>query len=135
MQKKEGSLLLIVLYMDDFLITSISAAGLRSIESALNKAFTMTGLGLLRQFICLKVSQKTSGIMISQYRYSSYMLRIFHMEYFKEAPCPFLSRIRLEEGVSTPLVDITLYRQLIGSLLYLTHLRPNISYVVSVASK
>ena len=73
--------------------------------------------------------------MISQSRYLSNLLKIFHMEDFKAAPFPFLSGIRLEEGGSTPLVDITLYRQLIGSLLYLTHLRPNISYVVSDTSR
>ena len=33
------------------------------------------------------------------------------------------------------MVENTLYRQLIGSLLYLTHSRPNISYVVSVSSR
>ena len=70
MEKKEGSLLFIVLYVDDLLITSSSAAGLSNIKSALNKSFSMTDLGLLRQFIGLEVSQKTSGIMISQSRYS-----------------------------------------------------------------
>ena len=62
------------------------------------------------------------------------MLKRFHMEDFKAFLCPFLSGIRLEEGVSTPLVDNTLYRQLIGSLLYLTHSRPYISYAVSAAA-
>ena len=33
--------------------------------------------------------------------------------------------------VNSPLVDITLYMQLVGSLLYLTHTRPDFSYVVS----
>ena len=42
MQKKEGFLFFIVLYVDDFLITSNSVAGLRSIKSTLNKAFAMT---------------------------------------------------------------------------------------------
>ena len=57
------------------------------------------------------------------------------MDDCKAAPCPFLSSIRLEEGGSTPLVDNTLYRQIIGSLLYITHSRPDISYVVSVATR
>ena len=101
-------MLLIVLYVDDLLITSSSDVGLRIIKSALNKAFTMTDLGLLIQFIGLKVIQNNFGIMISQSRYSLYMLIIFHMEYCKAAPCPFLYGIKLEEGGSTPLVDNTL---------------------------
>ena len=72
--------------------------------------------------------------MISQSRYSSDMLKRFHMEDCKAAPCPFLRGIKLEEGGSIPLVDNTLYRQLIGILLYLTHSRLDISYAMSVAA-
>ena len=135
MKKNEGLILLVLLYVDDFLITSSSAAGLRSIKSTLNQSFTMTDLGRLRHFIGLKVSQKNLGIMISLYRYTSDMIRIFHMEDCKATPCRFLSGIRIEEGGSIPLVDSTLYKQLIGSLLYLTHLRQYISYVVSVDAR
>ena len=57
------------------------------------------------------------------------------MEDYKATPRPFLSGIRHEEGASTPLVENTLYRQLIGFLLYLTYSRLDISYVVSVAAR
>ena len=70
MKKKEGFLLLVALYVDDLLITSSSVVGLSSINSALNKSFTMTDLGILRDFIGLEVSQNTSGIMISHPSYS-----------------------------------------------------------------
>ena len=63
--KKEGFLLLVVLYVDNLLITSSSAIGLSSIKSTLNKEFSMTELGLLRQFIGLQVSKNTSRTMIS----------------------------------------------------------------------
>jgi hypothetical protein len=53
----------------------------------------------------------------------------------KSAPTPFLSGVKLEDGGETALVDNTLYRQLVGSLLYLTHSRPNLSYVVVVVSR
>ena len=119
-------MLFIFLYVDDLLIASTSATGLRSIKSALSKEFTMTDLGLLRQFISLEASQKTLRIMISQSRYSSDLLKKFHMEDCKETPFPLLSGIRLEEGGSTPLVENTLFKQLIGILLYLTHSRLDI---------
>ena len=47
-KKKEEFLLLVVLYVDDLLITSSSVVGLSNINSALNKSFTMTNLGLVR---------------------------------------------------------------------------------------
>jgi hypothetical protein len=53
----------------------------------------------------------------------------------KSAPTPFLSGVKLEDGRETPLVDNTLYKQLVGSLLYLTHSRPNLSYVVGEVSR
>ena len=57
------------------------------------------------------------------------------MEECKEAPYPFLYGIKLEEGGSTPLVDNTFYRQLFQTLLYLTHLRPDISYDVNATAR
>jgi hypothetical protein len=53
----------------------------------------------------------------------------------KSSPTPFLSGVKLEDGRDTPLVDNTLYKQLVGSLLYLTHSRTDLSYTVGVVSR
>ena len=53
----------------------------------------------------------------------------------KAALFPFLSGISLEEGKSTPPMDPTIYNQLTGRLLYLTHSRPNIFYAMNVVSR
>ena len=54
---------------------------------------------------------------------------------YKSASTPFLSKFKLEDGGETPLVESTLYRQIVGSFLYLTHSRPNLSYVVGLVSR
>jgi hypothetical protein len=54
---------------------------------------------------------------------------------YKSSLTPFLSGIKLEDGRETPLVDNTLYRQLVGIFLYLTHSRPDLSYVVGIVSR
>jgi hypothetical protein len=53
----------------------------------------------------------------------------------KSTPNPFLSGVRLEDEGDTPLVENTLYKQLVGSLLYLTHSRPDLSYAVGAVSR
>ena len=53
------------------------------------------------------------------------------MAKFKAAKSPFLLGIKMHEFGNSPMVDITLYRKLVGSLLYLTHTRPDLSYAVS----
>ena len=55
------------------------------------------------------------------------------MEDCKPINTPFLSGFKLEEDDSSPMVNNTLYKQLIGCLLYLTHTQPDIYYVLSVA--
>jgi hypothetical protein len=54
---------------------------------------------------------------------------------YKFSPTPFLSGVKLEDGGETPLVDNTLYKQLVGSLLYLTHSRLDLSYAVGAVSR
>ena len=94
---------------------------MRDIKSSLSKALSMTDIGLIMQFIGLELNQKYFWIVITRSRYIGDLIKRFHIASCKAASFPFLSGIILEEGDSTPLVDSTLYRQLIGSLLYLTH--------------
>jgi hypothetical protein len=51
------------------------------------------------------------------------------------APTPFLSGVKLEDGGETLLVSSTLYKHLVGSLLYLTHSRLDLSYAFGTVSR
>ena len=73
--------------------------------------------------------------MVTQSKYISELLVKFNMAEFKAAPFPFLSGISLEEGKSTPRMDCTIYQQMIGSLLYLTHYQPDICYAMNAISR
>ena len=53
----------------------------------------------------------------------------------KYAPTPYQSGVKLTIECTTPFVDDTLYRQLIGSLIYLNQSRPDLSFVVSLVSR
>jgi hypothetical protein len=68
----------------------------------------MTDMGLLHLFFGIEISHGASGIKLS--KYARDLLEIFHMKDCKSAPNPFLSRVILEDGGDTPLVESTLYR-------------------------
>ena len=127
--------MIIVLYVDDLLITRSTLASISFIKNYLHDAFEMSDLGLLRQFLELEISQDYDGIMETQSKYVSDMLIKFNMADCNPAPFPFLSGISLEEGKSTPPMDSTIYLQLIKSLLYLTHSRLDICYAMNVVSR
>ena len=90
----------------------------------------MIDLGNLHYFLDLQVLQTKEGIFISQSKYVCDLLYRFHMEYCKPNPSPFQSRVKLSATCTSPEVDATLYRQLVGSLLYLSHFRSDLSFVV-----
>ena len=135
MLKMTISLLLLVLYVDDLLITGCSTSAIDAIKRILNHGFLMKDMGPLHFFLGLKISQDALGIKLSQDRYAQDLIEIFHMIDCKSTPTPFLSGVKLEDGGETPLVDNTLYRKLVGSLLYLTHSKPNLSYEIGAISK
>ena len=57
------------------------------------------------------------------------------MEDCKPTPSPFQSGVKLSTTCTSPEVDSTLYRQLVGSLLYLTHSRHDFSFFIGHVSR
>eukprot|EP00253_Pinus_taeda_P009330 PITA_09330 len=131
--KKEGkSLITLVLYVDDLILTGSDPNLINHVKSSLKKNFEMTELGHLHYFLGLQVLQSKDSIFLSQSKYACDLLRFFHMEYCKLAPSPFQSGVKLSVTCTSPEVDATLYRQLVGKPLYLTHTRPDLSFVVGL---
>ena len=54
---------------------------------------------------------------------------------YKPISTPMDPNFRLQDDKGKDLEDVTMYRQLVGSLIYLTLTRPDISYVVGVVSR
>ena len=83
----------------------------------------------------MEIEKNGKGIMLSQPQYDSNPLNKFNMDDYKESKSLFLSVIKIHEFGNSPMVDITLYRQLVGSLLYLTHTRCDLSYAMSAIER
>jgi hypothetical protein len=135
MLKTVDSLLLLVLYVDDLLVTGCLTSVIVAVKKIMHDKFLMTDMGPLHFFLGVEIIQDASGIKLFQAKYARDLLKRFHMTDCKFSSTLFLSRVRLEDGGDTPLVDNTLYRQLLGSLLYLTHSRSDLSYAVGAVSR
>ena len=90
LQKYDGHIIIIILYVDDLLITGSTVASISTIKTALHNAFEMSDLRLLKQFLGLKIEQNSDGIMVAQSKYISYLLFKFNMFECRHAPFPFL---------------------------------------------
>ncbi|WJX62481.1 hypothetical protein P8452_47473 [Trifolium repens] len=97
--------------------------------------FEMSLVGELTYFLGLQVKQMEDTIFISQSKYAKNIVKKFGMENANHKRTPAATHLKLskdEHGVS---VDQSLYRSMIGSLLYLTASRPDISFVVGVCAR
>eukprot|EP00253_Pinus_taeda_P032551 PITA_32551 len=134
--KKVGkSLIIFVLYVDDLILTGSDPNLINHVKSNLKKKFEMTDLGHLHYFLGLQVLQSREGISLSLSKYACDLLRHFQMEDCKPTPSPFQSRAKLSVTCTSLEVDATLYRQLVGKLLYLTHTHPDLSFDVGLIAR
>jgi hypothetical protein len=128
-------LIILVLYVDDLILTGTDSKLLNHVKNNLKKKFEMTNLGFLHYFLSLQVLQTNEGIFLSQTKYDCDLLCRFHMDDCKPTASPFQSRVKLTTTFSSLEVDATMCRQLVGSLLYLAHTHPDLSFVVGLIAR
>ncbi|CAN0921146.1 hypothetical protein LINGRAHAP2_LOCUS32441, partial [Linum grandiflorum] len=86
----------------------------------------MKDLGHLSYFLGLEVHRSTKGIFVSQRKYIDDLLQ--QARHSECVPCSTSMNLKLSRDVGELEPDSTLYRRLVGSLIYLQSIRPDISY-------
>ena len=95
----------------------------------------MKELEELKHFLGLEVERTKEGLFLGQQKYAKDLLQRYRMLDCKPISTPMDPNVRLQEDKGKDLEDVTMYRQLVGSLIYLTLIRPDILYVVGVVSR
>eukprot|EP00253_Pinus_taeda_P021791 PITA_21791 len=95
----------------------------------------MTDLGYVHYYLGIEVTQHPKSIFLSQKKYIGDLLNRFGMKECNPLTTPKEQNLKLTSIEGKEFEDATKYRQLVGSLDYLTTTRPDISFVVGILSK
>ena len=101
----------------------------------MKKEFEMSMVRELTFFLGLQVKQKKEGIFVSQEKYARNIVKKFGLDSKKHAFTPMSSSTKLNVDSSRVEVSPTLYRSIIGSLLYLATSRPDIAFSVGICAR
>jgi hypothetical protein len=129
---RQGSTLLyLLLYVDDIILTGNSTAAVTSLITQLAATFELKDLGPLRYFLGLQIEYGPDCLFVHQRKYITDLLSKFNMPTCKAASTPFSISHKLQPSSKAILSDPTPYRSLVGALQYATFTRPDITYAVN----
>ena len=95
----------------------------------------MKDLGHLSYFLGLEITHSTDGLYITQAKYASLLLSRAGLTDSKTVDTLVELNVHLTPLGGSPLFNPSLYRCLVGSLVYLTITRPDISYAFHQVSQ
>ncbi|GJY76150.1 retrovirus-related pol polyprotein from transposon TNT 1-94 [Tanacetum coccineum] len=124
-----------IVYVDDIIFGSTKKELCIVFEKLMHEKFHMSSIGELTFFFGLQVKQKKDGIFISQNIYVAKILKKFGFTEVKTASTPMETQKPLLKDEDGEEVDVHMYRSMIGSLMYLTSLRPDIMFAVCACAR
>ncbi|KAA8538836.1 hypothetical protein F0562_025528 [Nyssa sinensis] len=98
-------------------------------------SFEMSMIGEKNFFLVLQVKMMRDGILISQSKYAKELVKKFDIENAKHTKTPMSTSTKLSSDTIDKDVDPTLYKSMIGNLLYLSFSRPDIAFSVGVCAR
>ncbi|KAG5555080.1 hypothetical protein RHGRI_012571 [Rhododendron griersonianum] len=134
-QRKGKHLLVVQIYVDDIIFGSTSPTLVNEFSDFMQSEFEMSMMGELAYFLGLQVRQLEHGMFVSQTKYALNLVKKFGLESAKHSRTPMSTTTKLSKDLDGIFVDQTLYRSMIGSLLYLTASRPDIAFSVGVCAR
>ena len=129
-KKEDGELIVAQVYVDDIIFGSTKDEVAHGFLKLMEANFEMRMIGELTHFFKLQIHQQDSSILLSQSKYAKNLVKKFGLESDSSVRTPMSLNVKFTVDLLGKSVDSSLYRSMIGSFLYLTASRPDISYSV-----
>nr|KYP51541.1 Retrovirus-related Pol polyprotein from transposon TNT 1-94 [Cajanus cajan] len=127
-----NSVIYILVYVDDIIITSNDSTLLHTLVSQLHSTFSLKDLGDLDYFLGIEVKTQSDGsLILTQSKYIRDLLNHTDMEASKPFSSLMVSGCKLSKVGTEDFLDVSLYRSIVGALQYATITRPEISFSVN----
>ncbi|XP_021833091.1 uncharacterized protein LOC110772908 [Prunus avium] len=125
----------LLLYVDNIVVTGSDSTHLQQFISLLGGHFDIEDLGPLSYFLGLQVLRKDGTLHINQLKYAHDLLQKANLLNSKLASTPLVAKVLLSVSDGALISNPTEYRELVGSLQYLTLTRPDISFAVNTMAQ
>ena len=131
---KNENLLLLLVYVDDMLITRESSEDIQQVITDLNHQFGLKNLGTISYFLGFEVRRTSSQLHLSQSKYAADLLLRTNMAHSKPCSIRMILNNNLSLIDSAAFDQPSLYRSTVGALQYLTLTRPDVAFSVNKLS-
>ncbi|CAN6719196.1 unnamed protein product [Malus baccata var. baccata] len=126
--------LMILIYVDDLIITGESETEIASLKQSLQETFAIKDLGRLKYFLGIEMATSSKGLFLNQRKYVTDLLKETNLLDCKPTTSPIDSKLKLTMD-GEALHNVSYYQRLVGKLIYLTITRPDITYAVGIVSQ
>jgi hypothetical protein len=121
-KKIKDDLFICQIYVNDIIFGSTNQHFCEEFSGTMSREFEMSMIGELILFLDLQVKQTKDVTFICQNKYVNDLLKRIGMDNSKPIKTPMTTNAHLDLDKGGNLVDLKLYRSMIGSLFYLTTL-------------
>ncbi|GKE26433.1 retrovirus-related pol polyprotein from transposon TNT 1-94, partial [Tanacetum coccineum] len=133
---REGKeLLLVQIYVDDIIFAASTPELCDLFAKIMCSKFKMSMMGKISFFLGLQISQSPRGIFLNQSKYALESLKKYSMESSDPVDTPMVEKCKLDEDPQGKSVDPTHYRGMVGTLMYLTASRPDLTFAVCMCAR
>ncbi|CAM8887392.1 unnamed protein product [Rhodiola kirilowii] len=133
--KRTGEFIILLVYVDDVVVTGTCSMIIQEIKAFIHEKFRIKDLGNLKYFLGIEVARSKDGIFINQRKYALDILEDHNYTDSKPVKTPLETKHGLSISTASALSDRTIYRKLVGKLIYLTVTRPNLAFDVHTLSQ
>nr|GEY83610.1 retrovirus-related Pol polyprotein from transposon TNT 1-94 [Tanacetum cinerariifolium] len=134
-RKAGNDLLLVQIFVGDIIFSSTNTAICNEFANLMTTKFKMSMIGQMSFFLRLQISQSPICIFLNQSKYASEIIKKYGMLTSDSVDTPMVEKSRLDKDLQGKPVDATLYRGMIGCLMYLTSNRPDLIYAVCLCAR